>query len=556
MRSSVLILSLSLAAPAFAQTALIREEDPAPDGTLGRTVRSIGVAAVNQAGGYACTMTTGGFALSNINEVWGNLDGGAGTVLRTESQIGDLVQTQISSFFGISEASVAYMAQAWNTVTSAQNLNGVWQDDIPLAIEDDPVPGTNLFWVGAERPGLTQSGIPYFIGVVTDTQGGLGSQRGLYLGDVTVPIYNSGQSYPNLPVPLSSRAVESSFRFSAMGNHHIAPLDLDTSDATDRVVAIDGAGLVLDGTLTQESRLIPASIGGIGDRWAGFGAFGINESGDYVFTARTDADVTRDWALVRNGAIWAREGDTLGGEVLATSFEAASLNENGELAFVTEIEDGAGGTLDALYFEDRVLLKEGDEVDWDGDGVLDPAVVIDRLTPFNAIALALDGTIYFTADVTVGFDVLTGFFAIPARKLGTGYCAANPNSTGAVGRITAVGNGDVSDNDVRLTASSLPTESFGLFLTSQTQGVVMNPMGSQGNLCLGGSIGRYVGPGEVQWTGATGTASLELDLTATPDGSSIVSIQAGETWSFQCWYRDRESGVATSNLTHGVAIAF
>jgi hypothetical protein len=48
-----------------------------------------------------------------------------------------------------------------------------------------------------------------------------------------------------------------------------------------------------------------------------------------------------------------------------------------------------------------------------------------------------------------------------------------------------------------------------------TQGNVPQP-GSLGVLCLGGSIGRYVGPGQIQNTGGTGAFCLLLDLTQTP----------------------------------------
>ncbi|MEM8712428.1 MAG: hypothetical protein AAGG01_15860, partial [Planctomycetota bacterium] len=39
---------------------------------------------------------------------------------------------------------------------------------------------------------------------------------------------------------------------------------------------------------------------------------------------------------------------------------------------------------------------------------------------------------------------------------GMNYCMANPNSTGATGSISATGSATASDNDVTLTASSLP----------------------------------------------------------------------------------------------------
>ncbi len=75
-------------------------------------------------------------------------------------------------------------------------------------------------------------------------------------------------------------------------------------------------------------------------------------------------------------------------------------------------------------------------------------------------------------------------------------------------------------------------------------------------LCLTGSIGRYVGPGQIRNSGATGEFSLALNLTQHPTPSGFVSVLAGDTWNFTAWYRDAVGGVATSNFTNGRSILF
>ncbi|MEZ6015801.1 MAG: hypothetical protein R3F49_11845 [Planctomycetota bacterium] len=141
--------------------------------------------------------------------------------------------------------------------------------------------------------------------------------------------------------------------------------------------------------------------------------------------------------------------------------------------------------------------------------------------------------------------------------LGVNYCGPAPvNSTGASGGISATGSAVVAANDVTLIASALPTNSFGFFLASESPGFVAHPGGSQGNLCLGSPIGRYVGAGQIQNSGAAGTFSLVLDLTQTPLPSGIVAIAGGEVWRFQAWYRDASGGAATSNFTDGLEIGF
>ena len=140
--------------------------------------------------------------------------------------------------------------------------------------------------------------------------------------------------------------------------------------------------------------------------------------------------------------------------------------------------------------------------------------------------------------------------------IGTNYCGpANLNSTGQSAVITATGSEVVQANLLTLTSSQLPQHQFGHFLNSQTQGFVPFAGGSQGNLCLAGSIGRYNRPGEILSSGAGGTFSLVLDLTDTPQPTGSVSILAGETWNFQAWFRDNNPG-PTSNFTDGVSITF
>ena len=73
-----------------------------------------------------------------------------------------------------------------------------------------------------------------------------------------------------------------------------------------------------------------------------------------------------------------------------------------------------------------------------------------------------------------------------------------------------MGRASVADNSVTLFASDLPLNATTYFLTSLTQDFVLNPGGSQGNLCVGGAIGRYVGPGQVLNSSAAGEASLVL----------------------------------------------
>jgi hypothetical protein len=139
-----------------------------------------------------------------------------------------------------------------------------------------------------------------------------------------------------------------------------------------------------------------------------------------------------------------------------------------------------------------------------------------------------------------------------AGGVGTNYCTANVNSTGLAARISATGSASLAANNLRLTSTQMPLNTFGFFLNSQTQGFTANPGGSQGNLCVGGTIGRF--SQQIQNSGATGSVSLLINLNAIPTPTGPVAGAVGQTWNFQCWFRDTSGGAVTSNLSNGLSV--
>ena len=140
-------------------------------------------------------------------------------------------------------------------------------------------------------------------------------------------------------------------------------------------------------------------------------------------------------------------------------------------------------------------------------------------------------------------------------NIGSSYCMAAPNSTGSVGAISALGATTAAANNLTLMASDLPTNQFGIFITSMTQAFVPGAGGtSNGNLCLGGSLGRFSLPNQILTSGSSGSFELTVDTTQIPQGSGFVTIMAGETWNYQAWHRD-PVGVG-SNFTGGLEVMF
>jgi hypothetical protein len=45
-------------------------------------------------------------------------------------------------------------------------------------------------------------------------------------------------------------------------------------------------------------------------------------------------------------------------------------------------------------------------------------------------------------------------------------------------------------------------------------------------------------------------------VASTQSKAPLGAITAGQTWNFQCWYRDTLSPCSTSNLSNGLQVAF
>lgn len=201
-----------------------------------------------------------------------------------------------------------------------------------------------------------------------------------------------------------------------------------------------------------------------------------------------------------------------------------------------------------------------------GTGV-PPVITVDWSVPLinnDTFALVFDITTdsngAFQVDNTAGLQgsAVNGFKLEGSLSVGSNYCGpAVVNSTGGSASMSASGSTLVANNDLTLITDGMPLNSFGFFLTSTSQGFVTNPGGSQGNLCLGGAIGRYVGPGQVQNSGSSGGISLVIDNSMHPTPTGLVQVVAGETWNFTAWFRDSNGmGGATSNFSDGLEVLF
>jgi len=203
--------------------------------------------------------------------------------------------------------------------------------------------------------------------------------------------------------------------------------------------------------------------------------------------------------------------------------------------------DNVAGVI-SFYFDDELTFQDPTFINR-----FDGFVSLGLADTFNSID---PGTVFTLYDNLV--------VDVPGNgpgPIGSNYCNANPNSTGVAAAISGFGREDVQDNDVTLRSINMPPSQFGIFVTSLTSGFTPN-VGS-GNLCVDGQIGRFTQPNQIQQVDANGQFSLAIDLTQMPLGLTPVAVQPGETWYFQAWYRDFQSGGGnTSNLSDGLEITF
>jgi hypothetical protein len=213
-----------------------------------------------------------------------------------------------------------------------------------------------------------------------------------------------------------------------------------------------------------------------------------------------------------------------------------------------------------------------DIVELDANGAIvaefDVNALLGIFAPFACVELA-SGDLLISSEagvhiVDAGFTtarrVLEGvrgrFLTVaPDVTIGTNYCGpAVLNSTGLPARIGATGSSVANDRALRLSAHDMPLHSSGYFLVSQTQGNVVQPGGSTGTLCLGGSIGRFVL--QIRNSSTVGFIEIEVDTNAIAQPNGSPPILAGQTWNWQAWYRDSIGGQATSNFTDAISIPF
>lgn len=176
---------------------------------------------------------------------------------------------------------------------------------------------------------------------------------------------------------------------------------------------------------------------------------------------------------------------------------------------------------------------------------------IDRVIRFSGGDLeALSGSGGYILQYAQLADGRDGLLRLPL-EIGEAGCAQTvPHSGGMTATLSARGSDVASRGALELVAQGLPAGQFGIFAVARNAASA-TPPGTQGTVCLGGGVGRFL---TVLSSGPAGTFSLEVDSSDLPIAGGI-SANAGDTLHFQGWFRD-VNPAPTSNLTDSVLVTF
>ena len=172
--------------------------------------------------------------------------------------------------------------------------------------------------------------------------------------------------------------------------------------------------------------------------------------------------------------------------------------------------------------------------------------------PGGAVAISGDTAWSVDSFATVTGMPWAGASLVYHLPFGDTTCDGVVNSTGSMATIEALGSREAVEGHLTLRMGSLPSGNAGFLLGSQAPGLIRNPGGSLGNLCLSGNLARF--NQQIAFPDADGVAEVHVDMTQIPH-TPVAAIQAGQTWHFQYWYRDSVGG-PTSNFSSAVGVTF
>lgn len=153
-----------------------------------------------------------------------------------------------------------------------------------------------------------------------------------------------------------------------------------------------------------------------------------------------------------------------------------------------------------------------------------------------------------------GFGDVIDVYNVDVNDSGSWIVEGRVDNAGTTSDVTVVDGVVIVQSGVTpLTAAGVPMGSVWSSLSECWQN-------NSNQILLGGIIGTSTNVLVLLDTDAagniTGEALLAIEFTTMPQPTGPVVVMVGETWSFQCWFRDTSGGAATSNFTDGSSLTF
>lgn len=228
-----------------------------------------------------------------------------------------------------------------------------------------------------------------------------------------VPLAQKGVTVPAGQLDGGARAWEffdsQDFYTNDAGTHWIADGDLvGAPNTTDDVLVVDGTVKIQEGFVVPGSGMAsPVATNGLVDH-------AMMSNGDW-FARGNNAD-GGDW-VVRNGALLRKTGDpvpgglpgeTFSNALFADTFFLAVGNNNGDYCYGgTTSNPDVNRDAVIVFNNNRVILRQGDPVDVNGDGLNNDDAFIDIFNNQDAF-LTDDLWYFFTADIKNGAGAALG----------------------------------------------------------------------------------------------------------------------------------------------------
>ncbi len=318
--------------------------------------------------------------------------------------------------------------------------------------------------------------------------------------------------------------------------------------------ASDGA-IYLDSTLlAQEGAPSPVA----GRNWLGLSTsqrVALNNVGDYAFTGQLDAPTTDDIVLVRNGAVFMREGDLapgVSGGWTVTSFGsgAVDLDDAGNMYWFCDWTDPDITRDTGIYRNNQLLVQEG-------VSVINGQLLTSIATVQENFMVSADGRwLIFEGGFAGGASAA---ILIEMSGATSSYCTSSTTTNGCNPSIAGIGAPSASlATPFTIAVSNVEGQRLGLVFYG-VSGPLATPWSATSTsfLCVKTPTQRTL----AQSTGGTnaqcnGALTLNWNAFISFNPSALgAPFSSGDTLWAQGWFRDPPAP-KTTNLSDGLAVVF